>query len=87
MPKVVSQLLERLQQDFPVVPELLGNLVPHQINLWIGAAPEGISRPVQVASKRKISRLCVLGLEQAIAVLMLPYTIGIVSDSMASGGA
>ena len=39
MPKVLSQLLERLQQDFSVVPEVLGSLVPHQVNLWIGAAP------------------------------------------------
>ena len=72
-PKVVSQLLERLQQDFPVMPEVLGNLVPHQVNLWIGAAPEGMSRPVQVASVQNISCLCTLGFEQAIAVLMLPY--------------
>ena len=42
VPKVVSPLLERLQPDFPVVPEVLGNLVPHQVNLWIGAAPEGV---------------------------------------------
>ena len=73
MPKVVSPLLERLQQDFPAVPEVLGNLVPHQVNLWIGAAPEGMSQPVQVASVQKIGCFCALGFGQAIAVLMLPY--------------
>ena len=40
-PKVVGQLMERLQGDFPAVPEILGNLVPHQVNPWIGASPEG----------------------------------------------
>lgn len=40
-PRVCSELMESLQGDFPAVPEVLGNLVPHQVNLWIGAAPEG----------------------------------------------
>lgn len=33
--------MEKLSHDFPAVPEVLGSLVPHQVNLWIGAAPEG----------------------------------------------
>ncbi len=33
--------MQKLQGDFPAVPEILGNLVPHQVNPWIGAAPEG----------------------------------------------
>ena len=41
VPKVLGRLLEKLQHDFPAVPQVLSNLVPHQVNLWIGAAPEG----------------------------------------------
>lgn len=33
--------MEKLSHDFPAVPEVLSSLVPHQVNLWIGAAPEG----------------------------------------------
>ena len=87
MPKVLSQLLEKLQQDFPVVPEVLGNLVPHQINLWIGAAPEGMSRPVQGTAVQKISCTCVLGFRHAIAVFCCHTQSGILSDSMANKGA
>ena len=65
-PRVVSQLLERLQHDFPLVPEVLGNLVPHQVNLWIGAAPEGMSRPVQVAAVQRISCPCMLALDRQL---------------------
>ena len=68
VPKVVSQLLERLQQDFPVMPEVLGNLVPHQVNLWIGAAPEGMSRPVQFASAQCISAHRMLAFGHVIGV-------------------
>ena len=32
-----------LQSDFPLQPQCMGNLVPQQINLWMGAAPEGHS--------------------------------------------
>lgn len=46
-PKVFGQLMHRLQGDFPAVPEILGNLVPHQVNPWIGAAPEGADRVAQ----------------------------------------
>ena len=63
MPKVLSQLLEKLQQDFPVVPEVLGYLVPHQINLWIGAAPEGMSRPVKVPLCRRLAVSACLALD------------------------
>lgn len=31
----------QLAGDLPVQPSLLGNLVPQQINLWAGCAPEG----------------------------------------------
>lgn len=41
VPKVLGRLLEKLQHDFPAVPHVLSNLVPHQVNLWIGAASEG----------------------------------------------
>ena len=40
-PEVLSQPLSDLAADFPVQPALLGNLVPQQVNLWAGCAPEG----------------------------------------------
>ncbi len=40
-PNLRGKLMQKLQGDFPAVPEILGNLVPHQVNPWIGAAPEG----------------------------------------------
>ena len=33
----------QLQEDFPARPRLLGNLVPHQYNLWVGNSPDGTS--------------------------------------------
>ena len=41
-PEVMAAPLEQLRADFPLVPELLGNLVPQQINLWMGCAPDGV---------------------------------------------
>ena len=33
--------VEELKADFPLRPVCMGNLVPQQINLWMGAAPTG----------------------------------------------
>ena len=44
--------MEKLSHDFPMVPEVLGNLVPHQVNLWIGAAPEGTKQLPQAQLPR-----------------------------------
>lgn len=36
-----SSPLTELRQDFPLVPHLLGNLIPSNINVWMGNSPEG----------------------------------------------
>ena len=40
-PELYAPPLAQLLSDFPLQPSLLGNLVPHQINLWMGCAPNG----------------------------------------------
>ncbi|BDA43071.1 probable bifunctional peptidase and (3S)-lysyl hydroxylase Jmjd7 at N-terminal half [Coccomyxa sp. Obi] len=42
-PELYAPPVAQLASDFPVQPSLLGNLVPHQINLWMGCAPNGAS--------------------------------------------
>ena len=51
VPSVLGELMQRLQGDFPAVPEILGNLVPHQVNPWIGSAPEGADDLASQAAK------------------------------------
>ena len=40
-PELCAAPVAQLQGDFPLRPALLGNLVPQQLNLWMGAAPAG----------------------------------------------
>ncbi len=40
-PHVMGFPVKELKGDFPLRPECMGNLVPQQINLWMGAAPKG----------------------------------------------
>ena len=40
-PEFLSHLLMCLCKDFPFRPALIAGLVPFQVNLWMGAAPEG----------------------------------------------
>lgn len=40
-PEFLSHLLLLLCKDFPFRPALIGALVPHQINQWMGCAPSG----------------------------------------------
>lgn len=40
-PHVMGPPVEELRADFPLRPACMGNLVPQQINLWMGAAPKG----------------------------------------------
>lgn len=40
-PELFAPPVAQLASDFPLQPTLLGNLVPHQVNLWMGAAPSG----------------------------------------------
>jgi len=40
-PEVLAPPTAQLAADFPLQPALLGNLVPQQINIWMGCAPEG----------------------------------------------
>lgn len=47
-PELFAPPVAQLTSDFPQQPSLLGNLVPHQINLWMGAAPSGETAPLQV---------------------------------------
>ncbi|KAA6419505.1 MAG: hypothetical protein FRX49_10603 [Trebouxia sp. A1-2] len=42
-PHVMGFPVKELKGDFPLRPECMGNLVPQQINLWMGAAPNGAS--------------------------------------------
>lgn len=42
-PELHAGPVTRLADDFPTVPSLLGGLVPQNINLWMGAAPDGAS--------------------------------------------
>ena len=40
---VMAEPLKSLSSDFPIQPELFGNLVPYQLSLWQGNAAEGTS--------------------------------------------
>ena len=40
-PELFAAPVVQLATDFPLRPLLLGNLVPHQINMWTGVAPSG----------------------------------------------
>lgn len=42
LPQLLSPMMQKLQGDFPVVPAMMGALVPHAVNLWIGCAPQGV---------------------------------------------
>ena len=53
-PKLLAAPLTELQADIPLRPALMGNLVPQQINLWMGAAQEG--PPVQCACAGHVTR-------------------------------
>ena len=41
--KVVRPPVSEVRGDFPKQPELLGQLVAHQVNLWIGSSKNGAS--------------------------------------------
>ncbi|GMH42361.1 hypothetical protein BSKO_10280 [Bryopsis sp. KO-2023] len=43
LPELISPPLDEFKGDFPFRPELMGNLVPHQINIWMGNARNGSS--------------------------------------------
>ena len=40
-PEACSSLMQRLSAEFPMRPALMGNLVLHQVNTWLGSSPEG----------------------------------------------
>jgi hypothetical protein len=40
-PNIVTPPLSELRSDFPLRPSLLGNLVPSNVNLWMGLSKEG----------------------------------------------
>lgn len=42
-PELMSPLMEGLRADFPLRPALAGNLVPQNVNLWMGNNAEGAS--------------------------------------------
>lgn len=42
-PGLMGPPVSQLQQDFPMRPHCVGNLVPQSINMWMGAASEGAS--------------------------------------------
>jgi hypothetical protein len=35
-PDLMSPLMKYLQHDFPLQPQIIGNLIPQNINLWMG---------------------------------------------------
>ena len=42
-PELMSQLMEALKGDFPLRPKLMGNLIPQNINMWVGNNTDGAS--------------------------------------------
>eukprot|EP00984_Skeletonema_dohrnii_P034805 scaffold33699_cov167-Skeletonema_dohrnii-CCMP3373.AAC.3 len=42
-PDLMSPLMKYLQHDFPLQPRIMGNLIPQNINLWMGNSREGLS--------------------------------------------
>ncbi len=40
-PACLGEPLKYLAPDFPLQPKLMGNLLPQQINMWMGAATDG----------------------------------------------
>lgn len=42
-PELMAPFVAKLQQDFPLQPALLGNLVPQNINIWMGNNKDGSS--------------------------------------------
>lgn len=42
-PEIMAPFVAKLQQDFPLRPALLGNLVPQNINIWMGNNKDGSS--------------------------------------------
>lgn len=42
-PELMAPFMKRFQDDFPLRPSLMGNLVPQNINLWMGNNKDGAS--------------------------------------------
>ena len=42
-PHVMSPFMEKLADDFPLQPKLTGNLIPQNINVWMGRSKDGSS--------------------------------------------
>ena len=55
-PHVMGPPVEELKADFPLRPACMGNLVPQQINLWMGAAPKG--QQLQAPSGKPKTKAC-----------------------------
>lgn len=47
-PEIMAPPTSYLATDFPIQPEILGNLVPQQVNMWMGCAPEGSTTGLHV---------------------------------------
>jgi len=47
-PEIMAPPTSYLATDFPIQPEVLGNLIPQQVNIWMGCAPEGSSTGLHV---------------------------------------
>jgi len=45
LPALYGEPVARLAADVPLRPALLGNLVPHQLNVWMGAAQVSSTLP------------------------------------------
>lgn len=39
LPELFSPPVSLLKNDFGYTPDIMGNLIPQQINLWLGCAP------------------------------------------------
>lgn len=65
LPQLLSPMMQKLQGDFPVVPAMMGALVPHAVNLWIGCAPQGCYH-----GETRLLICCVFW--KYMSVLMLP---------------
>jgi hypothetical protein len=47
-PEIMAPPTSYVATDFPIQPEILGNLVPQQVNIWMGCAPKGSSTGLHV---------------------------------------
>lgn len=77
IPDVVCPPVSHLQNDFPMRPKLMGALVPHQINMWMGTAAEGwlfASMTWFCFTQRKLEVICDLEGRHLVFIMIFMTT-------------